>query len=104
DNPHFCKSALSQFTVADTIAFFEQFGIIGKEKTLGQLFPESNRAGDVVRLFESLCRDFGQEIMCKAEVKQVKRLDSGGFSVSYEKNGELYTADAAKLVIASGGL
>ena len=27
-NPHFCKSALSQFSVDDTISFFETYGII----------------------------------------------------------------------------
>ena len=31
-NMHFCKSAFSQFTVEDTIAFFESNGILDKKK------------------------------------------------------------------------
>src|SRR5690606_22315617 len=103
-NPHFCKSALSQFTVADTITFFESYGIRGREKTLGQLFPESNNARVIVKIFEDLCRDMGQQIICQAEVKQVNRTDSGGFRITYEKEGEMQEVSAARLVIASGGL
>src|ERR1700733_5598331 len=63
-NEHFCKSALSQWTVEDTISFFETYGIQGKEKTLGQLFPVSDNAKDVVKIFTNLCDDLGQEIWC----------------------------------------
>ena len=45
-NEHFCKSAFAQWTVDDTVSFFETYGIIGKEKTLGQLFPVSDKAKD----------------------------------------------------------
>ncbi len=103
-NPHFCKSAFSQFTVQDTISFFETYGIIGKEKTLGQLFPESNNAKDIVRIFENLCSEMGQEIVCGAEVSDVSRLESGGFVISYQKGAKTKTISAEKVVITSGGL
>jgi len=94
-NEHFCKSTFSQWTVEDTISFFETYGIEGKEKTLGQLFPVSDKAKDVVNVFTSLCDDLGQEIWCDAEVKNVERAENG-FTVSIERNG--------KVVIAAGGL
>src|ERR1700744_1582416 len=50
-NEHFAKSAFAQWTVEDTISFFETYGIEGQEKTLGQLFPVSNKAKDVVKVF-----------------------------------------------------
>ncbi len=103
-NPHFCKSALSQFSVDDTISFFETYGISGKEKTLGQLFPETNNARDVVRIFEKLCADFGQKIQLDAEVKAVSRSESGGFKVSYLHHSIMKDVNAPRLVIASGGL
>lgn len=103
-NPHFCKSAFSQFTVEDTIAFFETYGITGQEKTLGQLFPETNNAKDIVRIFENLCSEMGQEIICGAEVKALSLSDSGGFVISYEKNARVKTIMSAKVVITSGGL
>jgi len=103
-NPHFCKSAFSQFTVQDTIDFFETYGIVGQEKTLGQLFPESNNAKDIVRIFENLCSEMGQEIVCGAEVNDVAVNESGGFIISYEKGAKPKTITAKKVIVTSGGL
>lgn len=103
ENQHFCKSALSQWTVEDTISFFETYGIYGKEKTLGQLFPVSNKAGDVVKVFTDLCRDLGQELRCNAEVLSVSK-ENEEFIVNYKKDGKLHRSTAPKLVVASGGL
>ena len=102
-NEHFCKSALSQWTVEDTISFFETYGIEGKEKTLGQLFPVSDSAKDFVKVFTDLCEGLEQVIWCEAEVKSVEIVDNG-FTVSLERNGEIETLFTPKVVIASGGL
>ena len=102
-NPHFIKSAFTQWTVEDTIGFFETYGIQGKEKTLGQLFPDDKNAKDVVEVFTSICKDFGQEIRCNAAVNDIEIMPDG-FKVSYEKNGKTVVLTSGKLVIASGGL
>lgn len=103
NNKHFIKSSLTQWTVADTISFFETYGITGKEKTLGQLFPDGKNARDVVAVFTEICTDFGQQIICNAEVKDIEQSE-GCFSVIYAKEGKQRTLKAAKLVIATGGL
>ena len=102
-NPHFIKSAFNQWTVDDTISFFETYGITGKEKTLGQLFPDDKNAKDVVEMFTTACADFGQEIRTKADVTNIDVLPEG-FKVTYEKNGKTVFLTAEKLVIATGGL
>jgi predicted Rossmann fold flavoprotein len=102
-NEHFVKSAFAQWTVEDTINFFETYGIQGKEKTLGQLFPTSDKAKDVVKVFTDLCADLGQEIRCDADVKSIDKTDDG-FVVVYEKNGRAVTVQTKKVVIAAGGL
>ncbi|MFC4210694.1 NAD(P)/FAD-dependent oxidoreductase [Pedobacter lithocola] len=102
-NPHFIKSSFTQFTIDDTINFFETYGISGKEKTLGQLFPDEKNAKDVVEVFTSICAGLGQEIRCNADVKDIEIL-ADGFKVSYEKNGKSIAITADKLVIATGGL
>jgi predicted Rossmann fold flavoprotein len=102
-NPHFIKSAFNQWTVEDTISFFETYGIFGKEKTLGQLFPDDKNAKDVVEMFMAACSDFGQEIRTKADVRDIDVLGNG-FKVTYEKNGKTISLTAEKLVIATGGL
>ncbi|KQS28478.1 aminoacetone oxidase family FAD-binding enzyme [Pedobacter sp. Leaf194] len=103
ENPHFIKSSFTQWTVDDTVNFFETYGIQGREKTLGQLFPDEKNAKDVVQMFTSLCDDFGQEIRCNAAVKDIELLPNG-FNVRYEKNGKEILLSAQKVVIATGGL
>ncbi|MHB1176978.1 MAG: BaiN/RdsA family NAD(P)/FAD-dependent oxidoreductase [Daejeonella sp.] len=103
-NPHFCISAFSQFSVEDTIGFFETYGITGKEKTLGQLFPVSNSARDIVRIFEGLCSDMGQGVICATEVKSIEKTGSGIFDVVYEKDSKTVEISAAKVIITTGGL
>lgn len=103
ENPHFLKSAFTKWTVEDTINFFETYGIKGKEKTLGQLFPETKNAAAVVEVFTSLCDEMGQQIRCNAEAKEITILPDG-FKVSYAIGDKLKSISAPKLVVTSGGL
>jgi predicted Rossmann fold flavoprotein len=102
-NEHFCKSAFAQWTVEDTINFFETYGIAGQEKTLGQLFPVSNKAKDVVQVFTGLCADLGQEIRCNITVKSIDKAEEG-FDIIFEQDGRGRHLSAPKVVIAAGGL
>jgi predicted Rossmann fold flavoprotein len=102
-NKHFAKSAFNQWTVDDTISFFEVNGISGKEKTLGQLFPDGKNARDVVAMFTSLCADLSQELYCNAEVQEVRPVDDE-FEVTYQQNAIPRKLKAKKVVIATGGL
>ncbi len=104
ENPHFCKSAFSQYSVDDTISFFKTYGINGQEKTLGQLFPSTNNAKDIVRVFESLCTDFGHKILTNSEVKELVKLDSGKFKITFAFANKLKDVTVSSVVIASGGL
>ncbi|MBD1421317.1 BaiN/RdsA family NAD(P)/FAD-dependent oxidoreductase [Sphingobacterium chuzhouense] len=103
-NPHFLHTAFSQWTVEDTISFFENFGEIqGQEKTLGQLFPKSNKAKDVVAVFTKLMYDTGQDIWLQTEVKSVKKQEEG-YVVSFVREGNEQQLFCKKVVFASGGL
>jgi len=103
NNRHFSKSAFKQWTVGDTISFFESNGIYGKEKTLGQLFPDGKNAKDIVNVFTGLCEDLGQDLICNAQVLDVVRLEEG-FEVQYESEGVRNIVTAEKVVVATGGL
>jgi predicted Rossmann fold flavoprotein len=102
-NKHFTKSAFKQWTVEDTIGFFETYGIHGQEKTLGQLFPEGKNAKDVVEVFTALCADFGQEILCNVQVTDVSQT-AMGFEVACEVGSRQKTFTAPKVIVATGGL
>lgn len=103
NNKHFSKSAFTQWTVEDTISFFETYGITGKEKTLGQLFPDGKNAKDIVAVFTSICEDFGQQIICDAQVNEIEQT-AAGFEVHFDKGNKSRMLKAPKLVVATGGL
>ena len=104
ENPKFLKSVFSQWTVNDTLSFFENFGgIKPQEKTLGQLFPTSNKAKDIVATFTKLLYETGQDLWLNTLVKNVDKHDDG-FVLTIEKEGEEETLFASKVVFASGGL
>jgi len=103
-DPEFAKPVFAQWTVADTIRFFKQQGIMGKEKTLGQLFPVSNKAKDVVNVFVKLMQQYNQEIMLNATVISIDKMADGRFEVSVDREGKVQRTCAASVVVASGGL
>ena len=96
-NPHFCKSALSQFTPADFVRLVQKHNIEYFEKKLGQLFcRQSSR-----QIVEMLLRE------CRAARVEVRT----GCSVSAISKNEVFhvvtsqgAVDSPSLVIASGGL
>src|SRR5690606_2243406 len=102
--PEIAQPVFSQWTVADTVAFFERYGIRGKEKTLGQLFPISDKEKDVVNVFVKLMKHYGQEMWLDSNVVAVDNRADGRFAVSYERGGEVRRVLAYSVVIASGGL
>ncbi len=103
NNPHFFKSAFSQWTSGDTVSFFEMNGIYGKEKTLGQLFPEDKNAKDIVNMFTRLNNELEQDVVCNAIVNSIVK-NENDFTVTYDLNGEEITQQTKKVIIATGGL
>ena len=103
-DPGFAEPVLQQWTVEDTILFFETHGITGKEKTLGQLFPVSNKARDVVNVFVELMQQYGQDISLGSKVVSVEKQHDGMFGVSYEQAGTVHRIASHAVVMASGGL
>lgn len=100
----FSESAFSQWTVKDTIDFFEKNRIFGQEKTLGQLFPISNKAKDVVAVFTNLLTDHKIDLQLNALVSNVAKNESGLFEILYEMEGRKRKLTAKAVVMASGGL
>lgn len=104
ENPKFLNAVFSQWTVEDTIQFFENFGgIKPQEKTLGQLFPTTNKAKDIVATFTKLLYETGQDLWLNSLVKAVDKV-AQGYELSIIRNGKEEKLTAQKIVFASGGL
>ncbi|SUJ03186.1 dihydrolipoamide dehydrogenase [Sphingobacterium spiritivorum] len=102
-NPDFLHGIFKRWTVDDTVRFFESYGISGQEKTLGQLFPTTNKAKDIVAVFTNLMFDTGQDIWLDSLVKSVDQAD-GGFRICVDTPSGEKTLKTAKVIMASGGL
>ncbi|TJZ54989.1 aminoacetone oxidase family FAD-binding enzyme [Sphingobacterium olei] len=104
ENPQFLNAVFAQWTIDDTIRFFEDFGgIRGEEKTLGQLFPTTNKAKDIVAVFTKLLYDTGQDLWLDTLVKSVDQT-ADGYAIAIERAGKEQVLHCKKVVLASGGL
>ncbi|MGI1677964.1 MAG: NAD(P)/FAD-dependent oxidoreductase [Cellvibrionaceae bacterium] len=74
-NPHFCKSALKQFTQWDFIAMVEKQGIAYEERKHSQLFCK-NSAKDILHMLLNECNEFGVTIEVLADVQVVRDLEA----------------------------
>lgn len=98
-NPHFCKSALSQYTQWDFISLVDQYKISYHEKSLGQLFCDDS-AKDIVSMLVSECDKNSVEFSFQTEILNIETLECGQFLVKTNKSD--YQCES--LVIATGGL
>jgi predicted Rossmann fold flavoprotein len=96
-NPHFVKSALSQYTQADFINLVESHKIAYHEKTLGQLFCDGS-SKQIIDMLVDLCKKHQVDIKLSCNVKDVFK----GDHFKIETDQEDFISDA--LVIATGGL
>ncbi|MGN0621923.1 MAG: NAD(P)/FAD-dependent oxidoreductase [Porcipelethomonas sp.] len=97
-NPRFLYSAFSQFSVSDTMNFFEEAGVPLKTERGNRVFPVSDRASDIVHAFE---RELG-----KNGVKLLKkRVDSliveDGVCRGVAADGKEYFSRS--VILATGG-
>jgi predicted Rossmann fold flavoprotein len=69
-NPHFCKSALSQYTQWDFIELVKQHGIPFHEKTLGQLFCDQS-SRDILAMLLAECEAAGVTVRTDCEIESV---------------------------------
>ncbi|KPB02193.1 NAD(P)/FAD-dependent oxidoreductase [Ahrensia marina] len=96
-NPHFCKSALSNYTSADFIELVRRHQIPFHEKTLGQLFCDTS-AKDIIKMLLVEMAAVKAELWLETNISQVTKIDDG-FRVETSKG----SLEAQSVVVATGG-
>jgi len=92
-NNRFLYSALRSFSTDDTISFFEELGVKLKTERGNRVFPESDRAKDIVDALRKYC---GNANIIYEKVKTLNKKEDGSFEV----NGK-YSFDS--VILATGG-
>jgi len=99
-NPHFVKSALSQYTAADFINSVEAHEIAYHERDHGQLFCD-DKARDIVNLLKSECDSAGVDIVLQCVINNVAFDQS---CKTYQLMTSRGAITANSVVVATGGL
>lgn len=97
-NGRFLYSAFSRFSPYDTMDFFENLGVKLKTERGNRVFPESDRAVDIVDALKSYCDNNGVKFI-KARAKSLIVKDGAVTGVRCD-SGEFF---ADKVIIATGG-
>ena len=98
-NGRFLYGAFSKFMPIDTMEFFEDMGVPLKVERGNRVFPESDRAVDIVDALNAFSQDSGAKRI-KGRVTQLIISDGAVSGVRLEDGSE-YTADA--VIVATGG-
>ena len=98
-NAAFMRSALTRFTPADTISFFESAGVPLKTERGGRVFPLSDRASDIAECLRTQARLRRVTIVTDTAVALVA--NDGALQVKTQ-SGAQYAATA--VVVATGGM
>ncbi|MDD4238384.1 MAG: NAD(P)/FAD-dependent oxidoreductase [Desulfotomaculaceae bacterium] len=99
NNPRFAFSALSQFGVEQTLAFFARLGVAHKVEEEGKVFPFSLQASSVLDVLRYELEDTGVEVLCEAEVVGIAH-SKNGFTLALKSGGEF---QADRVIITTGG-
>ncbi|MFK7995568.1 MAG: NAD(P)/FAD-dependent oxidoreductase, partial [Granulosicoccus sp.] len=99
-NPHFVKSALSQYSAWDFISSVQSHNIAYHERDHGQLFCDG-KARDIVNLLQSECDAVGVDIVLQCNIDKI----------DYEMASDRYLLKTSQgnvasnaVVVATGGL
>ena len=103
-NPHFCKSALTQFSHHDFVEMVERYGIAYHEKALGQLFCD-HKAQDIIDMLLAEAAAANVQLDMQTDIVRIEKID-GGFQLETKAqvNEVVRLTSCASLVIATGGL
>ncbi len=97
-NPHFCKSALKQYTPYDFLTLIDKHQIEYVEKSPGQLFCK-NSSKDVLKMLLDECAQSGVKIYKKCNIGHITNNNN-----KYIIDTSIAKFETESLVIATGGL
>lgn len=99
-NSRFLYSAFSRFMPYDTIDFFEGLGVKLKIERGNRVFPESDRAVDIVDALVKFAKTSGASIKTGVRVAELL-IEDGAVTGVRNENGSAYAAD--RVLVATGG-
>ncbi len=97
-NSRFLYSAFSQYSTEDVMDFFENAGVPLKTERGNRVFPQSDKASDIVSALEIKLKQSGVKIIKEAVTRIIV---DDGVCIGVEAGGKKYTAYS--ILLATGG-
>lgn len=98
--PDFCRYALAQLPVSDTLAFFSDLGLVTVAESDGKIYPRSNMANSVLDVLRYGLEHPRLHLLCGNGVADIRKKGST-FTVTF-LSGEKRD-DIDKVILACGG-
>lgn len=95
----FIRGAINHFWVEDTLALFDEMGILWKEEEKGKIYPYSDTASSVLDVLRRRVNSIGVRTECDFAVNSIKKTDRT-FTVK-AKDGREEVFD--RVIVATGG-
>jgi hypothetical protein len=92
--------AFRRFGPSDTIAWFEQRGVLLKTENDGRIFPRSDSSQTIIDCLINAARSCGVQLRLNSDATNVNRTSDGGFQLTLA-SGESIECD--RLLLAPGG-
>ncbi|MBR2744307.1 MAG: NAD(P)/FAD-dependent oxidoreductase [Clostridia bacterium] len=102
-NGKFLYSSFQNFTNQDIIEFLNNHGVRVKEERGNRIFPESDKAQDVLNAFLAELKQLGVEIHTDTKVIGIIEKNQVVAGVECETKGKVKFLDADKVIVATGG-
>lgn len=100
-NGEFLYSAFYTYTNSQLVDFFNSVGVKTKVERGGRVFPQSDRALDIVDALIKQAKKYGVRIICNTEAEEITVEEKSVRGLKLKGNGYL-SCDA--LVLATGGM
>ena len=98
-NAKFLFAALNRFSTRDTMDFFESAGVPLKTERGKRVFPQSDKAQDIVRALSDKCREYGVTVINERVASLI--IEHGSARGVVTDKGE-YQSDA--VIVCTGGM
>ncbi|TAF66029.1 MAG: NAD(P)/FAD-dependent oxidoreductase [Cytophagales bacterium] len=97
---HFLKKVFQQFGVAETIAWFEQRGVVLKAEKDGRMFPTTDQSQTIIDCLMKEARKLNILIHTQVSIEQILPTEAGNFILLDNQQRKW---QCQKLIIATGG-
>ena len=97
--PQFADSALSQFGVQDTLAWFQSLGLYTVAEENGKVYPYSDQANSVVDVLRFALNKPNIQLFTGVEIQKIQKCEDGFALESEEK-----TYHCQKVIVCCGGI